>query len=269
MSAQPQQPVLIPQLEAALYRRAVELEQAPTPAARRRRPRFTLRGLLLALLGIAVIGGTATASYSVWAPWVGLESDRRPTTTTTPPSPQQLNLLEPLRRPQTGADRDLQVTRSMRMLGAQFRGINLDAVRRVGTTRDGAPIVLFTALEERAPDHTGSERDTICLFVAASAHAVSGGSSCKPAGRFAREGVELGMGRPIGAVEGTDDDGDGVFNAPLPDVGREVLVVGLVPDGVRGVRFGRRTVPVRGNVYEFATADIGTLGRPQLVRDAP
>ncbi len=264
------QPVVLPQLEQQLYRRAMAAHVEPRAVQLRRR-RITVRGLLLTLLGLAALGGTAVAAYPLWAPWLGLKDGERPSTTTQPPSSSQLQLLEPLRRPQTADDRAPAITSALRVLGAQHRGLNLDAVRLLATTGTGAPVILFTTLQTYRPDGTGSARAAICVFVGFSPTAADGASDCVPTPRFAEHGVQVelgGVGTSGGRPAGARRRQDGLWSAPLPQSARRVRVVGLVPDGVTRVSFGaRRSARVRGNVYEVLAGDAGALPRPELHRE--
>jgi hypothetical protein len=206
-----------------------------TVAADRRRRRLRV---LAPCLAVFLVTGTALATVGPWHPSLGNDRGGHPTTSATRLPTAATSTLAILRRQQSAADRGRDVTATLRIVGPQFHGVNVDDVRRLAPgdpARGNLAAILVTAQrladDEDAGPHAAQAGELICMLYPTSQH-LGANITCTPAHEIA-----------TGKASGNTGIG-----------GPDPRVYGLVPDGVTSVRLQieggfTTTVPVHDNFY--------------------
>lgn len=243
-----------------------DLEAAAERQAERhaRRRRIGMSGL--AMVGVLVVGGGATAATGIWSPQVGDDRRGTPRISASEVPREQLDRFEVLRRPATPADRGPAVRSALTFLSPQYDGIRTESVRLLDPGVPGDKVAGATVLYP--VERTDGKRDALCLFVTDPTD--GGGTTCTDT-RGALDGkLVLGMmqmaqprpGSPEArrrkrafkrAERAAKASGERRVSFPMNDPVIEQRVIGLVPDGVDRVvwRHGSKTVeaPVRNNLF--------------------
>jgi hypothetical protein len=260
------EPVLMPEVDAALRRAVASRDGATAPA--RRRPWWTRRAGMLAI-GAVVVSGSAVATTGVWQPTLGdPKHGGQPRAARTGVPASQLASLEVLRRPQSDVDRGPLVRAALaRLTRGSINGVHVDAIRVVfRTPREIA--VLIPA--ERVGPSAHPIRHALCLMSSSyntartipitrhgrpatwriPAGFTSWGMHCASTEDLRTTGIETGT---------TPDDRGGLVVDGRPARMLQHRIA-LVPDGVARVRVNLRgartvTVPVKDNIYRYTITD--------------
>lgn len=194
--------------------------QASAPA-RGRRSRRQVVGLSLAAL--AVSGTAAMAATALWAPQLGDDDRGRPEPATSPVPAGQSGSLAVLRRAQRAEDRSPKITATLKLLTSdQTDGVRLDSIRLLEQRSDG---VTFLMPVERDgsfdPEYPNAQPDALCLITSfdharAAGHPDLGLNATKKCGSL--EDLRHGQIQTGGQI------------------GRQLEISGLVPDGVASVQ---------------------------------
>lgn len=235
---------LLPQLEE-LLRETAERNSAGARARSGLRVRGHTRRLLLAAGSLAIITGTALAAIQPWNPTLGGPGRGHPSVALRPPPASELKMLGVLRRPQTAADRGPAVRAELSLVGSQVRGVRTAYIRQLGQTLGRRAVVLvpvsrFGEIQPGFPSPLVS--NALCVvfpFPAGPGHPSGAAFPCWTA-------AEVRSGRALSAARGPS----------------ELLIFGLVPDGVRSVRLSLRdtaavTVAVHSNFFVRAVRRAG------------
>jgi hypothetical protein len=241
-------------LESLSLELAAAAERQARRAIRRRRHVRWSAAVVVVLLGS---GGAAAATGTFfWQPQLGNESQGHPSASRSGVPADQLEVLAVLRRPQTDTDRGAAARYAARWFGTQFRGVRTNSIRLLS---NGA--VLFTA-----EDGPGGA-NPVCLFLA---DKEAGGTTCVGSEQLRRQGAAI-ITTTEPNIKFRIKNGETVFRngRPVPVRGSKpkpqpAHVIGVVPDGVTGVRFGTSTFPVRDNAFRADLAPDSALDRTLL-----
>jgi hypothetical protein len=227
-----------------LLRMSGDLAAAAEGLARPRR----LRAPLAIALGVLAAGGAAATATDFWQPQLGDDRRGHPTASASDLPREQLERFAVLRRPANENDRGPQVREALTYFGPQFEGIRTNAVRVVGRGHEGRPVILLPAVSAHG------KRDALCLFAV---DVEGSGGSCFTTAEVLDRKAVIGIGPPPPQhPEPCDPRDPGSCRPPMTPL----TLMGLVPDGVRAVRVGGRTVGVRDNFFR-ATLDDLPAGR--------
>jgi hypothetical protein len=190
---------------------------------------------VLVVLAVLLVGAPATAATIGWNPFDDPGRNPRagtPTLSDTPPAAELVAILDPLRRPQTPADRAGFEGEPAEAFGTDVAGVKLDYIRLLDGRLELVPVDRFALGLERATRRDRSLpafdparfSDAVCLYVP---------GSDRTAGRPCYRAAQILSGHAVGDQAGT--------------------TTGIVPDGVARVRLvrGKRTseVAVRDNLF--------------------
>ncbi|MBO9533590.1 MAG: hypothetical protein J7513_11525 [Solirubrobacteraceae bacterium] len=245
---------LMPELQHQFRVRAQELRDAQH-ARRRRRRRHGL--LTLAVTGTFVSASGAAAALGLWSPPLGGGDGPGPVAVIADPDATLRDQVGALRRPQTDADRSSAERYALRYPSDPGVEVLTNAVRRIGTTPSGEPVVIV-------PVRRGQEEE-LCMWVGTQGG--RGAHTCVPDAAALDGRLVLGNGSQLDpvardAMAKASRDIDAAKAAgrdPRPAEARfieaqrsakpSLEVVGLAPDAARTATVGGHAAAVDGNLF--------------------
>lgn len=214
--------------------------------------------VVLVAVSLLIFAGVAAAATSLWQPQLGdSKGGGHPSASPAAPPTEQLDKLEVLRREQTDQDRGADSRYALRFFGARSlrnplpepdkaitevrrSGIRTNYVRLLKAGDSDPGTVLVPVVE------SNGIRDALCLFVR---DLDGGGQKCFSTADVLAGAAVLGIGKPApGTKLIPDPDRPGIGHVSTPP---DIVLSGLVPDGVARVRSAEVTANVHDNYFHL------------------